>query len=77
MFIKEKGLIYPEVIFMKKSFVWCGGGRTFPTVAVIRLVVGIVWLLTDLGMITVSIPWWPVILIILALGWIINNYTQK
>ena len=62
---------------MKKSFVWCGGGRTFPTVAVILLVVGIVWLLTDLGVITVSIPWWPVILIILALGWIINNYTQK
>jgi hypothetical protein len=62
---------------MKKSFVWCCGGRTFPTVAVLLLIVGVVWLLTDLGIMAVNIPWWPVILIILALGWIINNYTQK
>ena len=46
----------------------CAG--KFPTVAVILLVVGIVWLLSDLGVITVSIPWWPVILIIIAISWI-------
>ncbi len=49
----------------------------FPTVAVILLVVGVVWLLSDLGVITVSIPWWPVILIIVAISWIINRYTGK
>jgi len=60
---------------MKKTMFSCTG--RFPTIAVLLLIVGIVWLLTGLGVITVSIPWWPVILIILAAGWIINNYTQK
>lgn len=48
----------------------------FPTFPVILLVVGVLWLLSDLNVITVDIPWWPVILIIIALGWIINRYTR-
>ncbi|MBW2982462.1 hypothetical protein KY343_06290 [Candidatus Woesearchaeota archaeon] len=62
---------------MKREMFWAYGSGRFPTVAVILLVVGIVWLLSDLGIITVSIPWWPIILIVIALGWIINRYTQK
>jgi hypothetical protein len=49
----------------------------FPTFAVILLVVGVLWLLSEIGVITVAIPWWPVILIIIALGWIVNAYTKK
>ena len=49
----------------------------FPTLAVILLVVGIIWLLSDLGVMTVSIPWWPVILIIIAVSWIVNRYTAE
>ena len=45
----------------------------FPTLGVILLAVGIFWLLNDLGYVTFIIPWWPIILIIVAIGWIINR----
>ena len=61
---------------MRKEM-FCWGGTRFPTLAVLLLVVGVIWLLSDLGVITISIPWWPVILIILAIGWIVNSYTKK
>lgn len=49
----------------------------FPTVAVILLAVGILWLLNDMQVLTINIPWWPVILIIIAVGWIVNFYSRK
>ena len=48
--------------------------RSFPTFAVILLVIGIIWLLNELNVIAVDVPWWPVILIIVALGAIVNRY---
>jgi hypothetical protein len=33
--------------------------------------------LSELKVITVDIPWWPVILIIIALGWIVDHYSKK
>lgn len=51
----------------------CGG---FPTFAVILLVVGIIWLLNDLSIIMVNIPWVPMVLIIVAIGMIYNR-TKK
>ena len=59
----------------KKKNVCCMG--SFPTFAVLLLVVGVLWLLAEIGVITIAIPWWPVILIIVALGWIVNNYSRK
>ena len=55
---------------MKKNICCIGG---FPTFAVLLLVVGILWLLSDLKVITITIPWWPVIVIVLELGWIVNS----
>ena len=49
----------------------------FPTFATIILVVGILWLLTDLKVLTADIPWLPIILIIVAIGWIVNTYRKK
>ena len=46
----------------------------FPTFAAIVLVIGIFWLLSDLGILVVDVPWWPVILIVIAIGWIVNRY---
>jgi len=54
-----------------------GSGKGFPTFAVILFVLATIWLLTELGVITINIPWFPVILIIVALGWIIEHYTKK
>ncbi|MFH1589829.1 MAG: hypothetical protein ABIB43_04650 [archaeon] len=51
--------------------------RDFPTFATILLALAILWLLGDLGVLSVNIPWLPVILIIIAIGWIINNYTIR
>ncbi|MBW2991710.1 hypothetical protein KY345_00650 [Candidatus Woesearchaeota archaeon] len=49
----------------------------FPTFAVIVLVLAVLWLFGDMGLLGVNIPWLPVILIIVAIGWIINNYKKK
>lgn len=48
----------------------------FPTFAIIVLVLGIIWLLSDLNILEVRIPWAPVIVIIIAFGWIINSRSK-
>jgi len=48
----------------------------FPMLAVILLVIGFIWLLTELKVITISIPWIPIVLIIIATGLIINRYVK-
>ena len=60
---------------MDKKNVCCVGG--FPTFAVIVLVLAVLWLLGEMKILTVNVPWLPVILIIIALGWIINFYKKK
>jgi len=47
----------------------------FPTFAVILLVVGLVWLLNDLKVITVDIPWIPLVIVIVAIGMIFNRFS--
>jgi len=46
----------------------------FPTFAVILLVVAVVWTLSELGIMAVSVPWIPVVLGIVAVGMIVNRY---
>ena len=58
---------------------WYGCWRRdkgFPTFAVIILVLGLLWFLSGIGVLTTKIPWFPAILIILSLGWIINHYRK-
>lgn len=42
--------------------------NTFPTVGAILLIIGCLWLAKDLGWITVKIPFWPILLIVLGLA---------
>ena len=51
--------------------------KGFPTFAVIVLILAVLWLLSDSGILAISIPWVPLIVTIIALGWIINYYTKK
>ncbi|MBU0761085.1 MAG: hypothetical protein KJ718_02925 [Nanoarchaeota archaeon] len=48
--------------------------KKFPTLAVIVLVFAIAWLFSELGYLKINIPWIPLILIIVAVGWIVNRY---
>lgn len=50
--------------------------RKFPTFAVIILVIAVFWLLSDLNYLKINIPWIPVILIIISLGWIFNRFRE-
>lgn len=45
----------------------------FPILAVILLIIGLVWLVNDMGYLTVDLPWIPVILIVVAIGMIVNR----
>lgn len=45
----------------------------FPTLATIILVFAILWLLSELKILTINIPWIPIILIIIAIGMILNR----
>lgn len=49
----------------------------FPVLGFILLAVGIVWLLNDLQLISIDIPWIPVILIIIAIGIIVNRERNR
>ena len=62
---------------LKDLCCWHTGRKGFPTFAVLLLVLGILWLLSDLNVIVVNIPWWPVILIVIASGWIIDHFLKK
>jgi hypothetical protein len=35
------------------------------------------WLINDLHILTIDIPWLPIVLIILGVGWIIDYYKGK
>ena len=48
----------------------------FPTLAVVLLVLAVIWLINAMGYFAVNIPWIPVILIVIAIGMIINRYKE-
>lgn len=49
----------------------------FPTFAVVLLAIGIIWFLNEINVIPwANIPWIPVVLIIVAMGMIINRYRE-
>ena len=59
---------------------WCcgfEGKKGFPTFAVLLLIIAVLWILTEISVITINIPWFPVILGVIALGWIIDHYSKK
>ena len=50
--------------------------KKFPAFAVIVLLFALTWLLSDLGYFDLDIPWIPVIIAVVAIGWIINRYQE-
>ncbi|MFA5258513.1 MAG: hypothetical protein WC979_04240 [Candidatus Pacearchaeota archaeon] len=49
----------------------------FPTFAAVLLAIGLIWFLNEIDVIPwTNIPWIPVVLIIVAIGMIINRYRE-
>ena len=59
----------------KKDGICCGG--KFPTFAIIILVIALLWIASELGYINVDIPWFPIVIAIIALGMIVNKHGHK
>ena len=49
----------------------------FPVLGLILLVVGLIWFFNEAGVWNIDIPWWPIILIAVAIGIIVNRYTER
>lgn len=47
--------------------------KRFPTFAFLILIIGVIWLLQELNFLTIDVPWIPLVIIALSLGWIINS----
>lgn len=52
--------------------------RYFPTFWTIVLLLGIAWLLRELGYVAagMDIPWLPAILVVISIGAIVNHYAR-
>ncbi|MFC1801537.1 hypothetical protein ACFLZB_03655 [Nanoarchaeota archaeon] len=50
--------------------------KDFPTFAVIVFVAAVLWFLAELKVITVDIPWFPMVVGLIALGWIVKYYQK-
>ena len=46
----------------------------FPVLWTLLLIFGLGWLVNELGYYTINIPWGPVIVVVLAIGLIVNRY---
>lgn len=51
--------------------------EVFPTIPVIILVTGILWLINELKILTIDIPWFPVVLIIIGIAGLMEYYKRK
>ncbi len=49
----------------------------FPTFALIVLLIGIFWLLNELDVLKANVPWIPIVIIVVAVGWIVDHFTKK
>jgi uncharacterized membrane protein YoaK (UPF0700 family) len=48
----------------------------FPVLATLLLVLGLVWMLNELQVISLNLPWIPVILVVIAIGMIWNRFRE-
>jgi hypothetical protein len=53
-----------------------GNKRKFPVLWTLILVFSLSWLLNELGVISINVPWIPTILAIIAIAMIINRFIE-
>lgn len=47
-------------------------GQKFPVFPIVVFLVAFFWLLNDLRILTVNIPWIPIVLLVLSVGWLVK-----
>ena len=50
--------------------------KKFPVLAVIILLFALAWLLSELKILVMDLPWIPIILAVIAIGMIFNRYSR-
>jgi len=50
--------------------------KRFPVMAVILLLFALTWIMNDLGYWSINLPWIPIVLAIVAIGIIVNRYSD-
>ncbi len=60
-----------------RHFLCCGHRKRFPTIIVLLALLAVLWLLSDMGILTVNVPWIPLALLVICIGWLINHYTPE
>lgn len=48
--------------------------QKFPVFGTILLILGIVWLISEIYNVNINVPWIPVVLIVVAVGIIFNRF---
>ncbi len=48
-----------------------------PIAAIVLLLIGLLWLLSDLGVIALNLPWVPIIVILIALKMLVMGHMWK
>ena len=51
--------------------------KVFPVFAFTVLVLAVLWILEEVGVLVVNVPWFPVIIAAIAVGWILDFYFGK
>ncbi len=51
--------------------------KVFPLAGVILLIIGIVWFLNEINVFTIPVPWVPLVLIVIAIGLIVNHFYRR
>ncbi|HTZ42191.1 MAG TPA: hypothetical protein VMC07_03225 [Candidatus Omnitrophota bacterium] len=49
----------------------------FPVAGIILLIIGIVWFLNDINIFSINLPWVPLVLIVIAIGLIVNRVYRR
>ena len=63
-------------VFMKPKEMACCKGAS-PIFAVIVFLIALLWLLNDLNLLAISVPWVPLIVLVVAFGWVMKHYAKN
>lgn len=69
----EEELFNRGICKMRERYHRINYGRRFPILAVIVLIFAGLWLLREMEIINIEVPWLPVVLIVISIGIIFNR----